>query len=145
MPGHFVYRQISGLQRLLPLIAVGRATALLVIALIQSAKTVTFPMSVFRSAAALTVLQFRVETVLAKKVIGAAISTALLHLMVCSNSLQQQPIELVCALEAWVNAKALGVIQGVSHNPLNSRKPAWRIATQGMTQPVLKATYSYVH
>lgn len=41
------------LQRLLPFIAAGRATAHLVIVVIQSAKTATSPMTVFKSAVAL--------------------------------------------------------------------------------------------
>lgn len=80
-----------------------------------------------------------------KEALAQQISMALLHLVVCSNSLKHQLIELLSALEAWVNVKALGANQGVSHNPLGSRVPTWRIATTNSTQPVLKATYSYIH
>lgn len=73
------------------------------------------------------------------------ISMALLHLMVCSNSLQHQLTELVSALEAWMNAKTVSAKQVVSHNQLDSHKPAWRIEILGATQPVSKATYSYIH
>lgn len=80
-----------------------------------------------------------------KEALAQRISMALLHLMVCSNSLQHQLIELVSALEAWMNVKAVSVEEGVSHNLLYSRKPAWRIATLGATQPVSKDTYSCIH
>lgn len=65
--------------------------------------------------------------------------------MVCSNSLQHQLTELVSALEAWMNAEAVSAEKVVSHNPLDSHKPAWRIEILGSTQPVSKATYSYIH
>ena len=42
-----------------------------------------------------------------KEALAQQISMALLHLMVCSNSLQHQLIELVSALEAWMNAEAV--------------------------------------
>ncbi|KOC20365.1 hypothetical protein GL58_12800 [Comamonas testosteroni] len=80
-----------------------------------------------------------------KEALAQQISMALLHLMVCSNSLQHQLTELVSALEAWMNAKAVSAEQVVSHNQLDSHKPAWRIEILGATQPVLKATYSYIH
>lgn len=80
-----------------------------------------------------------------KEALAQQISMALLHLVVCSNSLKHQLIGLLSALEAWVNVKALGAIQGVSHNPLGSRVPTWRTATPNSTQPVSKATYSYIH
>ncbi|KKI12394.1 hypothetical protein XA67_19770 [Comamonas thiooxydans] len=80
-----------------------------------------------------------------KEALAQQISMALLHLMVCSNSLQHQLTELVSALEAWMNAKAVSAEQGVSHNQLDSHKPAWRIEMLGATQPVSKATYSYIH
>lgn len=80
-----------------------------------------------------------------KEALAQQISMALLHLVVCSNSLKHQLIELLSALEAWVNVKALGASQGVSHNPLGSRVPTWRTATPNSTQPVSKATYSYIH
>lgn len=80
-----------------------------------------------------------------KEALAQQISMALLHLMVCSNSLQHQLIELVSALEAWMNAEAVSAEQGVSHNSFDSHKPAWRIAILGATQPVSKATYSYTH
>ena len=80
-----------------------------------------------------------------KEALAQQISMALLHLMVCSNSLKHQLIELISALEAWVNVKTLGASQGVSHNPLDSHKLIWRIATLNATQPVSKATYSYIH
>lgn len=80
-----------------------------------------------------------------KEALAQQISMALLHLMVCSNSLQHQLIELVSALEAWMSAEAVSAEQGVSHYPLRSHKPAWRIATLDATQPVSKATYSYIH
>lgn len=80
-----------------------------------------------------------------KEALAQQISMALLHLMVCSNSLQHQLRELISALEAWMNVKALGASQGVSHNPLDSHKPTWRISSLGATQPVSKATYSYIH
>ena len=80
-----------------------------------------------------------------KEALAQQISMALLHLMVCSNSLQHQLTELVSALEAWMNAEAVSAEQVVSHNPLDSHKPVWRIATLGATQPVSKATYSYIH
>lgn len=80
-----------------------------------------------------------------KEALAQQISMALLHLLVCSNSLKHQLIELVSALEVWVNVKALGASQGVSHNSLDSFKPTWRIATPNATQPVSKATYSYIH
>lgn len=80
-----------------------------------------------------------------KEALAKQISMALLHLMVCSNSLQHQLTELVSALEAWMNAKAVSAEQVVSHNQLDSHKPAWRIEILGATQPVSKATYSYIH
>lgn len=80
-----------------------------------------------------------------KEALAQRISMALLHLMVCSNSLQHQLIELVIALEAWMDVKAVSVEEGVSHNLPYSRKPAWRIATLGTTQPVSKDTYSCIH
>lgn len=80
-----------------------------------------------------------------KEALAQQISMALLHLMVCSNSLQHQLTELVSALEAWMNTEAVSAEKVVSHYPLDSRKPAWRIATPGATQPVSKATYSYIH
>ena len=80
-----------------------------------------------------------------KEALAQQISMALLHLMVCSNSLQHQLIELVSALEAWMNAEAVSAEQVVSHNQLDSHKPAWRIEILGATQPVSKATYSYIH
>lgn len=80
-----------------------------------------------------------------KEVLAQQISMALLHLMVCSNSLQHQVTELVSALEAWMNAKTVSAKQVVSHNQLDSHKPAWRIEILGATQPVSKATYSYIH
>ena len=80
-----------------------------------------------------------------KEALAQQISMALLHLMVCSNSLQHQLTELVSALEAWMNAKAVSAEQVVSHNQLDSHKPAWRIEILGATQPVSKATYSYIH
>ena len=69
----------------------------------------------------------------------------LLHLIVCSNSLQHQLTELVSALEAWMNAKAVSAKQVVSHNKLDSHKPAWCIEILGSTQPASKPTYSYIH
>ena len=80
-----------------------------------------------------------------KEALAQQISMALLHLMVCSNSLQHQLTELVSALEAWMNAEAVSAEKVVSHNPLDSHKPAWRIEILGSTQPVSKATYSYIH
>lgn len=80
-----------------------------------------------------------------KEALAQQISMALLHLMVCSNSLQHQLIELVNALEAWMNAEAVNAEQGVSHNPRDLRKPTWRITTLGATQPVSKDSYSYIH
>ena len=80
-----------------------------------------------------------------KEALAHQISMALLHLMVCSNSLQHKLTELVSALEAWMNAKAVSAEQVVSHNQLDSHKPAWRIEILGATQPVSKATYSYIH
>ena len=80
-----------------------------------------------------------------KEALAKQISMALLHLMVCSNSLQHQLTELVSALEAWMNAEAVSAEQVVSHNPLDSHKSAWRIAALSATQPVSKATYSYIH
>lgn len=80
-----------------------------------------------------------------KEALAHQISMALLHLMVCSNSLQHQLTELVSALEAWMNAKTVSAKQVVSHNQLDSHKPAWRIEILGATQPVSKATYSYIH
>ena len=80
-----------------------------------------------------------------KEALAQQISMALLHLMVCSNSLQHQLTELVSALEAWMNAEVVSAEQVVSNYPLDSRKPAWRIATPGATQPVSKAAYSYIH
>lgn len=85
------------------------------------------------------------ENACKKKALAQQISMALLHLMVCSNSLQHQLIELVSALEAWMNAKTVGANQRVSHNPHDSRKPAWPMAGLNATQPVSKATYSYIH
>ena len=76
-----------------------------------------------------------------KEALAQQISMALLHLMVCSNSLQHQLIELTSALEAWMNAKATEV----SRSSHDSRKPTLRIATLGATQPASKATYSYIH
>lgn len=81
----------------------------------------------------------------AKEALAQQISMALLHLMVCSNSLRHQLIELTSALEARVSAKALCTGKGVSNNPLDSRKPTWHSATLNATQPVLKATYNYIH
>lgn len=80
-----------------------------------------------------------------KEALAQQISMALLHLVVCSNSLKHQLIELLSALEAWVNVKALDASQGVSNNPLDSRVPTLRITTPNSTQPVSKATYSYIH
>lgn len=80
-----------------------------------------------------------------KEALAQQISMALLHLMVCSNSLQHQLTELVSALETWMNAKAVSAGQEVSHNQLDSHKPAWRIEMLGATQPVSKTTYSYIH
>ena len=80
-----------------------------------------------------------------KEALAQQICMALLHLMVCSNSLQHQLTELVSALEAWMNAEAVSAEKVVSHNPLDSHKPAWRIEILGSTQPVSKATYSYIH
>lgn len=76
-----------------------------------------------------------------KEALAQQISMALLHLMVCSNSLQHQLTELTSALEAWMNAKATEV----SRSSHDSRKPTLRIATLGATQPASKATYSYIH
>ena len=80
-----------------------------------------------------------------KEALAQQISMALLHLMVCSNSLQHQLTELVSALEAWMNAEAVSAEKVVSHNPLDSHKPAWCLEILGSTQPVSKATYSYIH
>lgn len=63
------------------------------------------------------------ESVCTKEVLAQQISGALLHLMVCSNSLQHQLIELIGALEAWMNACAIDAKQEVSNNPLDSSKP----------------------
>ena len=63
------------------------------------------------------------ESVCTKEALAQQISGALLHLMVCSNSLQHQLIELIGALEAWMNACAIDAKQGVSNNPLDSSKP----------------------
>lgn len=80
-----------------------------------------------------------------KEALAQQISIALLHLMVCSNSLQHHLRELISALEAWMNVKALDASEGVSHNSLDSHKLTWRIASLDATQPVSKATYSYTH
>lgn len=80
-----------------------------------------------------------------KEALAQQISMALLHLIVCSNSLQHQLRALTSALEVWMNVKALGASQRVSHNPLDSHKLTWRIASLDTTQPVSKATYSYIH
>lgn len=80
-----------------------------------------------------------------KEALVQQISMALLHLKVCSNSLQHQLVVLISTLETWMNAKALSANQRVSHNPRDSRKSTWSVAGLGATQPVLKATYSYMH
>lgn len=85
------------------------------------------------------------EKVCTKEALAQQISWVLLHLIVCSNSLQHQLIELISALEAWMNASAIDAKQRVSNNPLESRKPSWRLATPSATQPVSKATYSHIH
>gem|GEM_PF-3023661 len=80
-----------------------------------------------------------------KEALAQQISMALLHLMVCSNSLKHQLIELTSALEVWMNAKETKSAQEVSISSHDSRKPTWRITTLDATQPVSKATYSYIH
>ncbi|MDH1291132.1 hypothetical protein N5C43_07650 [Comamonas terrigena] len=80
-----------------------------------------------------------------KEALAQQISMALLHLMVCSNSLKHQLIELTSALEAWMNAKETKSGQEVSQSSHDSRKLTWRIASLGTTQHVSKATYSYIH
>lgn len=85
------------------------------------------------------------ENACTKEALAQQISMALLHLMVCNNSLQHQLIELISALEAWMNAKAASAKQGVSHNPHDSPKRIWSKAGLNATQPVSKATYSYIH
>lgn len=80
-----------------------------------------------------------------KEALAQQISMALLHLMVCSNSLRHQLIELIRALEAWMNVKATKSRQEVSNNLLDSRKSTWSMTRQDATQPVSKATYSYIH
>lgn len=80
-----------------------------------------------------------------KEALVQQISMALLHLKVCSNSLQHQLVVLISTLETWMDAKALSANQRVSHNPHDSRKTTWSVAGLDATQPVLKATYSYIH
>ena len=80
----------------------------------------------------------------AKEALAQRISMALLHLMVCSNSLQHQLIELISALEAWMNAKVVSAKQGVSHNQHDATKRIWFIAGLNATQPASKAIYSYI-
>ena len=80
-----------------------------------------------------------------KEALAQQISMALLHLMVCSNSLKHQLIELTSALEAWMNAKETKPGQEVSKSSHVSRKLTWRIASLGAIQPISKATYSYIH
>lgn len=80
-----------------------------------------------------------------KEALAQQISMALLHLMVCSNSLQHQLIELISALEAWMNAKVVSAKKGVSQNPHDAAKRIWSTAGLNATQPVSKATYSYIH
>lgn len=80
-----------------------------------------------------------------KEALAQQISMALLHLMVCSNSLKHQLIELTSALEAWMNAKEIKSGQEVSQSSHDSRELTWCIASLGATQPVSKATYSYIH
>ena len=81
----------------------------------------------------------------AKEVLAQQISMGLLHLMICSNSLQHQLIELLGALEAWMNAKATKSRQEVSRNILDSCKSSWSMTRQDATQPVSKAIYSYIY
>lgn len=85
------------------------------------------------------------ENACTKEALAQQISMALLHLMVCSNSLQHQLIELISALEALMNANPVSAKQGVSHNPHDSPKPICSKAGLNATQPVSKATYSYIH
>lgn len=80
-----------------------------------------------------------------KEALAQQISMALLHLMVCSNSLQHQLIELISALEAWMNAKVVSAKKGVSNNPHNATKRIWSTGGLNATQPVSKATYSYIY
>lgn len=80
-----------------------------------------------------------------KEALGQQISMALLHLMVCSNSLKHQLIELTSALEAWMNVKETQSGQEVSLSSHDSRKPTWSMAGLNATQPVSKATYSYIN
>lgn len=80
-----------------------------------------------------------------KEALGQQISMALLHLMVCSNSLKHQLIELTSALEAWMNVRETQSGQEVSISSHDSRKPTWSMAGLNATQPVSKATYSYIN
>lgn len=80
-----------------------------------------------------------------KEAMTQQISMALLHLMVCSNSLRHQLIELISALEACMNVKATKSRHEVSNNMLDSRESTWSMARKGATQPVSRVTYSYIH
>lgn len=80
-----------------------------------------------------------------KEALAQQISMALLHLMVCSNSLKHQLIELTSALKAWMNAKGAKSGQEVSRSSHDSRKPIWRIETLDATQHVSKDAYSYIY
>ena len=80
-----------------------------------------------------------------KEALGQQISTALLHLMVCSNSLKHQLIELTSALEAWMNVKETKSRKEVGMSSHDSRKPTWSKAGLNATQPVSKATYNYIN